>query len=201
MDTEVLVAIVGGGAALLGAAVGGAGAVVAAHITGKRAESAARHAYLGPLDVARRTAQREAYVGLLTAAHALADAGGEVLESARRLAENANEEIIGQPTTYPLARIAADRERVRAVQPADEVIAAARHVELEGPESVAKAARQLSEAALDFEEAIELVETPEGDDHAITAGPSVGRVPLRHGVLRRQIWDFAREATAHLNQR
>ncbi|MFJ1959070.1 hypothetical protein ACIOGT_39380 [Streptomyces microflavus] len=202
--SELMIALVGGGGALLGAAVGGAAAVAAAKVQARHGQETARLAYQGPLDAARRTAQREAYATLLTAAQEFRLASAAALGPARRLMTVTDYESRGEPPEEAIPE--QYRGRLRAVLaqvPGPEAVRAAeQHVWLEGPVPVAKAANALAAAVTELNDVFVHAETKYEDEddegrlyrHGLEANP----VAL-HSKLVGCIDMFSKVASAHLN--
>lgn len=200
MDSEMMVAVVGGGAALLGAAVGGTAAVVSASIQGKRTAEAARSAYQGALDVARRTAQQQAYTRLLSEANAYATATYEVLLDAFELIDDRGAALSGdEPSLSPETREQFQTRIDEANNPA-QLNDAVRYVGLEGPEIVYRAAKEVQTAATDLWRILRnLEETIDHGEGHLTMALHRTVPHLSHGSLQRLIDEFADTASAHLN--
>lgn len=139
MSSELTVALIGAGSAIAGALVGGAAAVVAA-------SRAARSAYLGPLHVAQRTAQQQAYAKLVNAANDFETGTRAVSGVARVLMEDASDRSEGIPSRLNDPGRQRRRDEIRAVLDDGQVRAAVRLVGLEGPTVVAVQAIILEEA-------------------------------------------------------
>ncbi|MFH9610735.1 hypothetical protein [Streptomyces sp. NPDC017448] len=195
MENGVVIALIGAGSALAGALIGGAAAVVGA-------SKAARSAYLGSLDVTRRTAQREVYSELLRAAHAYEAGTRAVLEEAGFLLDDLFNEQEGLPVRHSDSERSALRRAVSSAADPQPVAAAARQVELEGPSSVAAAARAVQAAA----ERLGATLNGIGDGFEAADGglpPSTPTdLPREHSeLLKSAISAFAGVARKHLNHR
>ncbi|MEV5606402.1 hypothetical protein AB0L33_33720 [Streptomyces sp. NPDC052299] len=198
METEVLVAVVGVGGALGGAIIGGAAAMYAASVTGKRTAEAARMAYAGPLDVARRTAQQQAYTLLLNAANRYEEATEAQLEAAEELIEALCDQSQGIPPEFSNARLQAHRETVREVHSPGLVLAAVRMVGLEGPAPVHRAAQDVQKAADNLAKllrSVEEVNQEETGEFDPVHRPRMVRA--RHERLRETIEAFGVIARQH----
>ncbi|MFD9877361.1 hypothetical protein [[Kitasatospora] papulosa] len=139
MSTEVTVALIGAGSAIAGALAGGLGAVWAA-------TRAARSTYLGPLHVAQKTAQQQAYTQLLSAANDFEAAMNSVSGAAAILAEDASNRSEGIPSRLSEDDRRARRRRIKKARDIAGVRAAARLVTLAGPVVVAREAVEVEEA-------------------------------------------------------
>ncbi|MFC9816496.1 hypothetical protein ACFVJM_31050 [Streptomyces virginiae] len=204
MDNEMTVAGIAAVASLVGAGIGGA---FAARGAGKQAAGAveaglaqAASAYLGPLDTARRTAQREAYVRLLTAAQEYAEAVRPVLRAARLL-DRAEERAVGGGNPMPDEAWEALRERIDAVSDAHPVRAAAQHVALEGPGDVAEAAEQVRLVATLLEVALDNAGQSAHTDGGGVIPPHAHRFQPLIDALHHQITLFTEAAQEYLNKR
>lgn len=201
-----MIALVGGGGALLGAAVGGAAAVAAAKVQARHGQETARLAYQGPLDAARRTAQREAYATLLTAAHEFRLASAPALEPAQRLITVTDYESRGEPPEPEEEVLEQHRARLRAVLaqvPGPEAVRAAeQHVRLEGPVPVAHAANALFGAVDRLSEVFVHAETKyedEDDEGHLRRHGLEANAAARYRSLGECIDAFSGAASAHLN--
>ncbi|WP_331763434.1 hypothetical protein [Streptomyces anulatus] len=203
--SELMIALVGGGGALLGAAVGGTAAVVAAKVQARLGQQAALLAYRGPLEAARRTAQREAYAQLLTAAHEFSQASVPALEPALTLLTVTDYESRGEPPEETVSERGRVRHRaVLAKVPGPGAVRIAeQHVRLEGgPHPVAEAARAVAAAVAELSDVFVNAETnyesknAEGQDyrHGLEKNPGA-----LHRLLVAHIDAFSDAATAHLN--
>lgn len=148
MAEEIAVALIGVVGGFVGAVIGAGAAIGAArHQARKAVEGAfaqASAAYLGPLDTARRTAQREAYARLLTAAHDYEKAVKPVLDVAQALNRDASP---NRPAMSPETR--ADlRARIDEVNDHHLIDSAVQHVLLEGPDDVWQSAARVQMAAM-----------------------------------------------------
>ncbi|MEU0627759.1 hypothetical protein [Streptomyces sp. NPDC005989] len=200
MDSEMMVALVGGGGALLGAAVGGAAAVVSASIQGKRTAEAGRSAYQGALDVTRRTAQQQAYAKLLSEANAYEAATGAVLGIAGDLIEELHATLSGDLPSLSNEVQQRYRSRIREARNPLPLRAAVRHVGLEGPESVYRAAKQVHSVVVVLQRVLRNVEAIVDHGEGHSTPEMQASVPLQaHINLRTAIDRFADTASAHLN--
>ncbi|WP_330435877.1 hypothetical protein OIC43_37225 [Streptomyces sp. NBC_00825] len=200
MDSELMIAVVGGGGALLGAAVGGAAAVVSASIQGKRTAEAGRSAYQGALDVARRTAQQQAYSKLLSAANAYEAETGGVLNIACELIQELSVSLSGDLPSLSEEIRQQYRSRIEEARNPLELRAAVRYVGLEGPEIVYRAAKQVHAVVLDLSRVLGSVEETidHGEGHW-TPVVQASTLLQTHRSLRGAIDGFADTASAHLN--
>lgn len=155
MSYEITAALIGGGSAVAGALAGGAAAVWAA-------TRAARSTYLGPLHVAQKTAQQQAYAKLLTAANDFEAAMNAVSGAALALAEDNANRSEGIPSGLDEEGRRRRRRLIREARDIAQVRAATRLVTLAGPHVVAleavlveEAARRLSYAFRDAEARVE----------------------------------------------
>ncbi|MEV7493031.1 hypothetical protein AB0O08_19975 [Streptomyces anulatus] len=195
MENELLIALIGAGSALTGALIGGAAAVVGA-------SKAARGAYLGSLDVTRRTAQREVYAELLRAAHAYEAGTGAVLESAGFLLEDLFNELEGLPPRHSGSERSDFRRAISSAAEPQPVAAAARQVELEGPSRVAAAARAVQAAAGQLAATLNGIEDGFEDPGASVHPSTPTDRPREHfEALKSAISTFADIARKHLNHR
>lgn len=199
------------------AAMGAAGAVVGAALTGMFTVRGARRqaaaavqaglaqaasAYLGPLDTARRAAQREAYVRLLTDAQRYATEVHPVLRQARALDRAAgNTARLSRRDAAVEAAAEADfRERIATANRENPVAAAVQHVELEGPPEVAETARQIHTAATALFRTLRRAgHCDRGAEGPIR--PDRERSLTRHEELLIAIERFTQAAQEHLNRR
>ncbi|WP_228924622.1 hypothetical protein [Streptomyces sp. DH7] len=195
MENELLIALISAGSALTGALIGGAAAVVGA-------SKAARGAYLGSLDVTRRTAQREVYAELLRAAHAYEAGTGAVLESAGFLLEDLFNEQEGLPPRHSGPERSDFRQAISSAAEPQPVAAAARQVELEGPSRVAAAARAVQAAARQLAATLNGIEDGFQDPGASVRPSTPPDRPREHfEALKTAISTFADTARKHLNHR
>lgn len=143
MAPEIGTALIGLCGGIVGAVIAAGAAIRAArHQAGKAVEgpfAQASAAYLGPLDTARRTAQREAYARLLTAAHGYETAVKPVLETAIALSRRATP---NRPAMSPETR-AELRARTDEVNDHHLIDLAVQHVLLEGPYDVWQSAARV----------------------------------------------------------
>ncbi|MGW3192921.1 hypothetical protein ACWDBT_34385 [Streptomyces ardesiacus] len=133
MDSEMTIALIGAGSALLGALIGGGAAVIGA-------SKAARSAYLGPIRVARRAEQAAAHKGLLTAANDYDIAVSHILRMALELNQHVIAQTEGRQGVLGHSDVVAYRAEIERVGTADRVVAAVRHVALQGPKEAYEAA-------------------------------------------------------------
>ncbi|MEU6628451.1 hypothetical protein ABZ905_09165 [Streptomyces parvus] len=196
--SDLMIAVVGGGGALLGAAVGGAAAVKAATVQARHGQETARLAYEGPIDAARRTAQRAAYARLLTSAHEFHAAATPALGAARLLIKATDARARNEP--HNITEQALDRAQAAVAQTigAAEVVAAAQHVRLEGPPHIAVAANAVDEKAQElayvFAHAEQIYEDMTGHRYGVEQSASDLHVLLTLAIER-----FTESASAHLN--
>ncbi|MFI5743889.1 hypothetical protein ACIA9I_36645 [Streptomyces anulatus] len=206
MGQETATAVMGAGGAVVGAAltgmftVRGARRQAAAAVQAGLAQAAS--AYLGPLDTARRAAQREAYVQLMTAAQSYATEVHPVLRLARGMDRAvANTDSLSRRETAREAAAEADfRDRISAVNNPNPVSAAVQHVELEGPAEVAEAARQVRAATTGLFRTLRQAGRSERVAGA-AAPPDPERSWTRHEELLAAIERFTQAALEHLNRR
>ncbi|SCE57980.1 hypothetical protein [Streptomyces sp. OspMP-M43] len=195
MENELMIALIGAGSALTGALIGGAAAVVGA-------SKAARSAYLGSLDVTRRTAQREVYSELLKAAHDYEAGSSAVLEGAGFLLDDLFSELEGLPVQRSDSERSGLRRAVWLAADPQPVAAAARQVELEGPSSVAAAARAVQAAAEQLGATLSGIEDGLEDPDGGLRPSTPARLPREHSeLLKSAISAFADIARRHLNHR
>ncbi|EHM26029.1 hypothetical protein SPW_5568 [Streptomyces sp. W007] len=195
MENELMIALIGAGSALTGALIGGAAAVVGA-------SKAARSAYLGSLDVTRRTAQREVYSELLKAAHAYEAGTRAVLEGAGFLLDDLFSELEGLPVQRSDSERSGLRRAVSSAAEPQPVAAAARQVELEGPSSVAAAARSVQAAAEQLGATLSGIEDRFEDLDGGLHPSTPADLPREHSeLLKSAISGFADTARKHLNHR
>ncbi|MGW2984102.1 hypothetical protein [Streptomyces goshikiensis] len=206
MGQETMTAVMGAAGAVVGAAltgmftVRGARRQAAAAVQAGLAQAAS--AYLGPLDTARRAAQREAYVRLLMDAQGYATEVRPVLRQARALDRAAGNTVrLSRRDAEVEAATEADyRERIAAVNIENPVAAAVQHVELEGSPEVAETARQIHTAATvlfrTLRRAGHCEHGPEGP-----VRPDRERSFTRHEELLTAIERFTQAAQEHLNRR
>ncbi|MFF8505870.1 hypothetical protein ACF07L_35245 [Streptomyces anulatus] len=196
--SELTIALVGAGGALLGAAVGGAAAVVAAKMQATHAERSAQLAYLGPIDAARRSAQREAYARLLTAAHAFSGAATPALEAAQTLMEATDARAMREPPEVSNPALERARDAVALVRGPEDVVAAGQHVGLEGPLHLINAAKAVVHAVQElsnvFENAERIYEDADGRTHGLNRNAAG-----LHETLTACIDFFSDIASSHLN--
>ncbi|MFI1060484.1 hypothetical protein ACH4TC_01160 [Streptomyces spororaveus] len=206
MGQETATAVMGAGGAVVGAAltgmftVRGARRQAAAAVQAGLAQAAS--AYLGPLDTARRAAQREAYVRLMTVAQSYATEVHPVLRLARGLDRAAaNTDALPRREAAIEAAAEADfRDRISAVNNPNPVSTAVQHVELEGPAEVAEAARQVRAATTDLFRTLRRA----GHGERVAGGvvpPDPERSWTRHEELLAAIERFTQAAQEHLNRR
>lgn len=190
------IALVGAGSALLGALIGGGAAVIGA-------SKAARSAYLGPLRVARRAEQAVAHSALLTAANDYDIAVGQVLRLVLELNQHAIAQAEGRQGVLGDPDVAAYRARIEQAGTADRVVAAVRHVALQGPKEVYEAAEGVRRMAHILEYSLAQSETI----HHAAAPPNFETVPAVTPIvlsdaaegLSQAIHAFAEVASEHLN--
>ncbi|MEV6956562.1 hypothetical protein [Streptomyces sp. NPDC051183] len=206
MGEETTTAVMGAAGAVVGAAltgmftVRGARRQAAAAVQAGLAQAAS--AYLGPLDTARRAAQREAYVRLLTDAQRYASEVHPVLRMARALdrAVGNTARLSRRDAEVEAAAEAEFRARIAAVNRENPVAAAVQHVELEGPPEVAEAARQIHTAATVL---FRTLRRAGHCDHGAEGPvrPDRERAFSRHEELLTAIERFTQAAQEHLNRR
>ncbi|MFE4634882.1 hypothetical protein ACFRJ1_16115 [Streptomyces sp. NPDC056773] len=200
------------------AAMGAAGAVAGAALTGMFTVRGARRqaaaavqaglaqaasAYLGPLDTARRAAQREAYVRLLTDAQGYAAEVRPVLRLARAMDRAAgNTARRSRRDAEVEAAAEADyRERIAAVNRENPVASSVQHVELEGPPEVAETARQIHAAATALFRTLRRAGYCDAGGGEEPIQPDRERSFTRHEELLTAIERFTQVAQEHLNRR
>ncbi|MFJ5635092.1 hypothetical protein ACIQF5_20945 [Streptomyces goshikiensis] len=199
------------------AVMGAAGAVVGAALTGMFTVRGARRqaaaavqaglaqaasAYLGPLDTARRAAQREAYARLLTDAQGYAAEVSPILRWARALdrAAGNTDRLSRREAAAEAAAEVDSRERIAAVNIESPVAAAVQHVVLEGPPEVAEFARQIHTAATVLSRTLRRAGyCAYGAEGPIR--PDRERSFTRHEELLAAIERFTQAAQEHLNRR
>ncbi|MER5501896.1 hypothetical protein ABT096_32480 [Streptomyces sp. NPDC002561] len=195
MDSETTIALIGAGSALLGALIGGGAAVIGAN-------KAARSAYLGPLRVARRAEQAAAHKSLLTAANDYDIAVSQILRTVLELNQHAIAQAEGRQGILNDLDVVAYRAGIERVGTADQVVAAVRHVALQGPKEVYEAAEGVRRMAHILEYSLAHVETIH---HAAASDsgtlPAITPVVLSDAAegLSQAIHAFAEVASEHLN--
>ncbi|WP_307514326.1 hypothetical protein [Streptomyces sp. W4I9-2] len=198
MNAELMVALVGVGGAFGGAIIGGVAAMASASITGKRTMEAATKAHQGSLDVARRTAQQQAYTMLLNAANRYEQATEDQIESATALIEALCDRSQGIPPEFSEAQLQAHRNAVSEVRSPGTVLAAVRLVGLEGPSVVHDAAKSVRDSASNLAKLLESVEeVNQFDDGEFDPIHRPAWVRHRHDKLRSTIEDFGVIARLH----
>lgn len=199
MDSEITAAIIGSGAGLVGALAGFTGALVAAG-------RAAKSAYAGPLDQARRIAQREACARLLDAANEYARKTAPLVRPASLFDMDARDLAEGDdgPPDVPHLLHRDDpqtpdelRERLRQVSP-DAIRGAARHVALDCPRLLSAAAAGVHEKAVALHEVLEDAGPVPNEWDGL---PRPDRAPRAEAELAQVIDRFVSLANAHLNDR
>ncbi|MCJ0870199.1 hypothetical protein [Streptomyces sp. AP-93] len=187
MTPEIAAALIGAGAGLVtaGAAIGTTRHQARKAVEGVFAQASA--AYLGPLDTARRTAQREAYSRLLTAAHDYEKAVQAALVDAEALNRDATP---NRPAMSPETR-AARRARIEEVND-HHLVGAVQHVQLEGPDEVWQSAVRVQKVAM----MLSLVLSSED-----ASSNGLGSPRGLHGQLLVAISEFATAAGRHLGRR
>ncbi|MCX5612989.1 hypothetical protein OHB39_36370 [Streptomyces sp. NBC_00047] len=191
MNTETTTAIVAGLSAMGGAGLAGwltvraAGRQAAGAVEAGLAQGAG--AYLGALDTARRSAQREAYARLITVAHEYHESVKPVLYFAQALGTQ-------QPPMNAATRQRLE-EQVDAVSNTRQVRAAVAHVVLEGPGEIAKAAERLGAAAHGVEYALKAA------THQVLTHPTPRDYYERHEQLLAEVSRFGQAASGLLNRR
>ncbi|MFE4796223.1 hypothetical protein ACFRFL_14170 [Streptomyces sp. NPDC056708] len=194
MDNQMMVSLVGAGSALAGALIGGAAAVAGA-------VKAARTAYLGPLHLARRTAQEAAHAGLLTAANDYEIATEEVLDLAYELVQDSIYDAEGRQRDLGSAALQEYRHRISMAGSPARVMAAARHVSLQGPPHVHEAADAVQRAAFALEDSLTDLETIYRDEQGGICPAVPPDLPRQsHVQLRTAIGKFADVASEYLNK-
>lgn len=192
MAEEIAAALIGVVGGFVGAVIAAGAAIGAArHQARKAVEGAfaqASAAYLGPLDTARRTAQREAYARLLTAAHDYEIAVEPLLDVAHALNRDATP---NRPAMSPETR--ADlRARIDEVNDHHLIDLAVQHVLLEGPDEVWQSAARVQVAAM----TLSLV---------LSAGDATSNILDSPREAHRQLYvatnEFAMAAGKHLGRR
>ncbi|WP_406448124.1 hypothetical protein OG782_04715 [Streptomyces sp. NBC_00876] len=200
MDSEMMVAVVGGGGALLGAVIGGAAAVVSASIQGKRTAEAARSAYQGSLNATRRTAQQQAYTNLLSVLNEYEAATGGILAMACELIEELTGSLSGDPQVLDNETKERYRGQIREARDPVKAIAAVRYVGLEGPAGVHRAAKEVQAAVIALARVLGgLEETIDHGEGHWTAAMHGYEPVLTHARLRSAIDTYADTASTHLN--
>ncbi|SDE38525.1 hypothetical protein F610DRAFT_06964 [Streptomyces sp. LaPpAH-199] len=199
-----MIALVGGGGALLGAAVGGTAAVVAAKVQAQHGQEVAHLAYQGPIEAARRTAQQASYRALLTAADQFSRAADLAVEPARALLSLTDSEARNEEPEEAVPEKARVKMRtvLAEVSGPDAVRSAARHVYLEGPIDVSNAASAVVAAVKELSDVFVHAETKyeSEDEDGRPYFHGLGKNPrMLHIKLVSTINDFSREAGAHLN--
>ncbi|MET4921046.1 hypothetical protein P3L51_01465 [Streptomyces sp. PSRA5] len=175
MSIEVTVALIGAVSAIAGALAGGAAAVWGA-------TRAARSTYLGPLHVARRTAQQSAYAKLLEAANEFEAGARRVRDEAHALVEDVGNESEGIPTTLRERDREQYRNTIRGVLDYGDVRAAGRLVALAGPGTMAMEALAVEYSARDLAGALRDVEE-RLDEQPGSFRPFMTHVGLRGAYL------------------
>ncbi|MFF6827615.1 hypothetical protein [Streptomyces longwoodensis] len=220
MDGEVTVALIGGVGALVGALLGGAATVWTAKEQGRMAVQTALHTarstYLGPLDTARRSAQRDVFAAFLTVSQEWARSAEPATEAARRWDADVGrllDECITEGRAYTglsaelrqhwstsIARLGTTQRLTEAVQ----------HVLLEAAATdVARAAQNVEQHAIRLAGLLHGAgETQLLDPDRVSPGdpsnhvpPSPERSPNQLRALKEAIDAFTWTAATHLNMR
>ncbi|MFJ3274032.1 hypothetical protein [Streptomyces sp. NPDC086776] len=200
MDSEIWIAMVGGGSALLGAAVGGAAAVVSARIQGKHATKVARDATRGAHDLARRTAQQAAYARLLDVANEFEAATGRVLVFAADVIDDVNYTLANSQSRLGRESRQSYLRQIAEVRDPERVLAAVRHVGLEGPSTVYQAAKGVQDTANKLARTLgNLRSIYTEEDQPVRAALEPTRPHRDHTRFQSAISTFADTASAHLN--
>jgi hypothetical protein len=220
MDGEVMAALIGGASGLAGALVGGTAALAAAKMAMKATSQTALTAYLGPLDTARRTAQREVFARFLTVsqewtrrAEPAARAAEGWDRAVREHLERLLDEDVGSYVDLPDETVRRFLRSVSAIDEPHRIAEAAQHVLLEAAGvagiEVVRAAAKVHQHAVRLKEFLDdagktHLDAPDragpGDpsNHLL---PNPRRSPDEHAVLDGAIDAFARIAANFLNQR
>ncbi|MFD7959038.1 hypothetical protein ACFV4X_36885 [Streptomyces ardesiacus] len=195
MDSEMTIALIGAGSALLGALIGGGAAVIGA-------SKAARSAYLGPIRVARRAEQAAAHKALLTAANDYDIAVSHILRMALELNQHVVAQTEGRQDVLGHSDVVAYRAEIERVGTADRVVAAVRHVALQGPKEAYEAAEGVRRMAHILEYSLAHLETSHHEASPdFEASPGVTPIVLSDAAegLSQAIHAFAEVASEHLN--
>ncbi|MGW6523234.1 MULTISPECIES: hypothetical protein [unclassified Streptomyces] len=219
MDAEVTAALIGGTSGLGGALLGGIAVVWTAKHQGRLALQAAletaRATYLGPIDTARRSAQRDVFAGFLTAAQEWTRTAADAADAARRwdetvcriIEECCNEGFAFREVSVQLQQHLQPRiDRCSAPHP---ITDAAQHVLLEAATTdVARAAQRVEQHAIRLMRLVHSAgETQLEKDSVSPSDPSnhvppdPQRSPNQLTALRVSIDAFASAAAAQLNRR
>lgn len=152
MDTELTIAVVGTGGALLGALIGGGAALMAA-----------KQGYKGALEAVARTAQHDAHKAFLDAAEGYWRQARDAVGAAVELTEACIAEESGDTPGLSPGDRARHRVTVRLISSPDTIEAATLAVQQAGPPLVHEAAQQVLSAALKTRKVFNDVEVT--DDH------------------------------------
>ncbi|MFF8683093.1 hypothetical protein ACF07F_34775 [Streptomyces sp. NPDC015237] len=219
MDGQVVVALIGGVSLLIGALVGSAASLGAAKYTGsqagKAAVRAARSTYLGALDTARRSAQRDVFARFLTASQEWARQAAPAAEAALHWDQAVSEHLAHLNFAHgyvALNESVADRyrRRVSAVGSPRSITEAAQHVLLEAAGSdVVRAAHSVELHAVKLHDLLRDAGTAHfiapdevsRDDPTAYSANDPSRSPNQYAVFMAAINDFAEVAAEHLNHR
>ncbi|MGW3736655.1 hypothetical protein [Streptomyces sp. NPDC005148] len=200
MSSEIWITLVGGGSALLGAAVGGAAAVVSARIQGQHATKVARGATQGALDLARRTAQQAAYARLLDVANEYELATGRVIGLAEDVIDDVRCHLEGIPSELTPDSRRSYLLQITEVRDPGRVLAAVRHVGLEGPSGVYQAAKGVQDAASKLSRTLHNVRTVRmEEDQPVSPAMELTQPHRDHTRFQVAISTFADTASVHLN--
>jgi hypothetical protein len=220
MDGEVTVALIGGVGALVGALLGGAATVWTAKEQGRMAVQTALHTarstYLGPLDTARRSAQREVFAAFLTVSQEWARSAEPAAEAARRWDADVGgllDECITEGRAYTGLNTELRQHWRRTIDrcgTTQRLTEAVQHVLLEAAGTdVARAAQNVEQHARRLasllhgagETQLRDQDGVSTDDPSNHVPPSPERSPNQLGALKEAIEAFTWTAAAHLNTR
>ncbi|MFI6494564.1 hypothetical protein [Streptomyces sp. NPDC050564] len=219
MDGEMTAALIGGASGLAGALVGGVAALSAARMAMKAASETALTAYLGPLDTARRTAQREVFAQFLTVSQEWtrqADPAAKAAERWDRAVQEHVDRLKDEECAYvdlPDATTRWLQQQVSALGQPHRIAEAAQHVLLEAAgvagTDVVRAAQKVQQHAVRLKDFLNdagrthLIDPDETspDDPSNHRPPNPSRSPNEHVALKNAIDAFAQRAAEYLNRR
>ncbi|WP_086778066.1 hypothetical protein [Streptomyces griseus] len=164
MDTELTIAAVGTGGALLGALIGGGAALMAA-----------KQGYKGALEAVARTAQHDAHRAFLDATHSYWTSARGAVRAAIELTEACIAEETGDTPDLSPAERQRHRITVSVVAAPDKIDAATQAVHQAGPPVVHEAARTVLAAARNVRRVFNDVEVTEDQGqghHTVRLDPS-----------------------------